>query len=82
MVLGRRLPGWRYGTKLQDGATFFLSFSDGPCERGEITLPSPSFSHALVSRPQCPFAPELAALLELYTLILLLLGLQFGFLIA
>lgn len=59
-----------YGTKLWDGATFFLILSDGPCERGGMTLPSPSFSHAPVPRPQCPFAPELAASLELYTLIL------------
>lgn len=70
MGLERRLPGWRYGTKLRDGATFFLSFSDGPCERGGITLLSPSFSNPLVPRPQCPFALELAALLELYALIL------------
>lgn len=81
MNLGRRLPGWRYGTKLQNGATFFLSFSGGPCKKGGITVPSPSFSHALVPRPQCPFAPGLAASLELFG-VLLLLGFQFQLVIA
>lgn len=70
MNLGRRLPGCRCGTKLRNGATFFLSFSDAPCKRGGITVPSRSFSHALVPRPQCPFAPELSASLELYASIL------------
>lgn len=56
------------------GLHFFLIFSDGPCERGGNTLLSPSFSHAPVPRPQCPFGLELAASLELYILILELLS--------
>lgn len=44
MTFGSRVPALRYGTKLRwDGVTFFLSFSDGPYERGGIILPSPIF---------------------------------------
>lgn len=84
MNLGRRLPGWRYGTNLCSGATFFLSFSDGPCKRGGITLPSPSFSHALVPRPVslCIRAGCFAGAVRFNFGALLFLGFQFWFVIA